>query len=347
MQPTISLIIPVYNGSAYLAEMLDTVCAQTFSDWICLCVNDGSTDDSEGIIRDYVSRDPRFQLITKKNGGTGSARNVGLANAKTPYIMFADQDDWLHPQSFEIAHALITSAQADILTFERTRVYYGNYKPQRITVQDLTVTPMSISLREQFILGGGQFTCFVWQRIFKTSAIIGIRFPEVSGGEDIVYMYELAYQVNTWVYCDVILYAIRENQGSTSRSVSSSYVASFSTAFLALSIAMQKHHVPDLRRKRLLMQSLVGFLKVCIMLGGRGKRSQALFVDLSKLLASVEFAGFRFSDIKLSVHQLFLLGLLKHQHYTVLKFISFVCLPYFERHRYLPMIRQLVFRNRR
>jgi glycosyltransferase involved in cell wall biosynthesis len=337
MQPQITVIVPVYNGSRYLAELLETVCAQTYSAWTCLCVNDGSTDDSEVIIRDFMSRDPRFQLITKINGGTGSARNVGLANVKTPYIMFADQDDWLHPQCFEVALTLIEASQADILTFERTRVYYGKFKPAVIDVRSLEVRPVSIVHPEQFILGGGQYSCFVWQRIFKTAAVIGIFLPEISGGEDIVFMYELAYQVKTWAYCDVVLYAIRENQESTSRTVSSSYVANFLTAIKALSSAMQKHRVPDQKRKSLLLQSVVGFLQVCIMIGGRGRSSRTLFADLSKLLAAVDIEVF--SDIKRSIHQVILLELLRKKRYAMLKSISWICLPYFERYRLLAMIR--------
>lgn len=338
MPPQLTLIVPVYNGAAHLAEMLDTVAAQTFQDWTCLCINDGSTDQSESIVREYASRDTRFELISKKNGGTGSARNTGLEQVRTPYVMFADQDDWLHPQSFEAAFALIQSSGADIVTFERVRVFGGKYVPARIDVRKLVAQPMAVDFKEQFILGGDKFTCFVWQRIFKAQAIRDVFFPEVSGGEDIVYMYELAYQVKKWAYCDVVLYAIRENPKSTSRTVSSNYVSGFLKVLKELSAAMKKHSVADEVRKSLLMKSFVGFTLVCTLFAGRGKNAKATFAILSNLFAEIDSEEYRAS--RLSVAQQVVLRALRRRRYGVLIVFAWVFLPYFERDRIFAGLRQ-------
>lgn len=345
MSPQITLIVPVYNGSTYLAEMLDTVCAQTFSDWICLCVNDGSTDNSEGIIRDYMSRDPRFQLITKANGGTGSARNAGLSHVKTPYIMFADQDDWLHPQSFEIAHALITSAQADILTFERTRIYYGKFTPDAIDLQKLSVKPIDIDPKEQFITGGDKYTCFVWQRIFRTSAIQGVYFPETSGGEDIVYMYELSCRVKKWGACDVVLYGIRENRHSTSRTVSARYIANFLLAMRAMSDALEKNGMETARRKSFLTRSIFGFCVVCIMFNGRKPVAKVTFDALNTFLANAEAEGMLISPTNTIQHALAIM--IRKRLYLLLRCFSWFFLPYFERHYLKASIHHYLIRRQR
>ena len=139
--PLITLIVPIYNGSRFLVELFDSVIAQTFPYWICLCVNDGSKDTSSEIIADYCKKDARFHLINKENGGTGDSRNVGIAHAQTPYIMFADQDDLLHPQSLEIAHHCIEASGADLLQFERTH-FSSHYQPVHYDVNAIQIASL-------------------------------------------------------------------------------------------------------------------------------------------------------------------------------------------------------------
>ena len=81
MPPKVSIIIPVYNSENTLRRCLDSVLAQTFTDFECLLVDDGSTDDSGRICDEYAEKDKRFRVFYKENGGVSSARNVGLDNA--------------------------------------------------------------------------------------------------------------------------------------------------------------------------------------------------------------------------------------------------------------------------
>ena len=74
----LSVIIPVYNVARYLRECLDSVQAQTFTDWEAICVNDGSTDECGKILDEYAAKDTRFKVIHKENGGVSTARNAGL-----------------------------------------------------------------------------------------------------------------------------------------------------------------------------------------------------------------------------------------------------------------------------
>ncbi len=76
--PTVSVIVPVYNTEKYLRRCLDSILAQTFTDWECLIIDDGSTDASPAICDEYAARDSRFRVFHKANGGVSSARNVGL-----------------------------------------------------------------------------------------------------------------------------------------------------------------------------------------------------------------------------------------------------------------------------
>ncbi|MBU8883071.1 glycosyltransferase [Kaistella sp. DKR-2] len=91
----VSIIIPVYNASKYLAECLESVLVQTFTDIEMICINDGSTDDSLEILKEFQNRDSRIVIIDQKNKGVSAARNAGLEVAKGEYICFLDSDDFL------------------------------------------------------------------------------------------------------------------------------------------------------------------------------------------------------------------------------------------------------------
>lgn len=101
MQELVSIIIPIYNVSAYLSACLDSVLAQTYSHWEAILINDGSTDNSAEIAQSYVSKDTRFRLYTQENKGLSAARNHGLDKAMGEYIYFLDSDDMLLPDFLE------------------------------------------------------------------------------------------------------------------------------------------------------------------------------------------------------------------------------------------------------
>ena len=93
MPPQVSIIIPVYNSENTLRRCLDSVLAQTFTDFECLLINDGSKDRSGEICDEYARKDSRVKVFHKENGGVSSARNVGLDNASGGWITFSDSDD--------------------------------------------------------------------------------------------------------------------------------------------------------------------------------------------------------------------------------------------------------------
>ena len=112
----VSIIVPVYNVEKYLARCLDSLIAQSFYDIEILCINDGSTDGSLAILEEYAQKDDRIRIITKKNGGLSSARNVGIENARGAYICFIDSDDWIEPSTAEKC-AIKMSGEVDLVCF--------------------------------------------------------------------------------------------------------------------------------------------------------------------------------------------------------------------------------------
>ena len=90
-----SIIIPVYNVEKYLRQCLDSVLAQTYPDWEAICVNDGSTDSSPAILKEYADKDKRIKVIHQSNMGVSGARNTGIRESQGDYLFFLDSDDWI------------------------------------------------------------------------------------------------------------------------------------------------------------------------------------------------------------------------------------------------------------
>lgn len=95
VQDLISIIIPVYNAEKHLDKCIQSVLAQTYTNWELLLIDDGSTDSSGVICDKYAEQDSRIKVFHKENGGVSSARNLGLDNAKGEWITFVDSDDWV------------------------------------------------------------------------------------------------------------------------------------------------------------------------------------------------------------------------------------------------------------
>ena len=91
--PQVSIIVPCYNQAHYLDEALHSIYEQTYTDWECIIVNDGSPDHTEAVAQKWVHKDVRFVYLYKENGGVSSARNLGIQNAKAPFILTLDADD--------------------------------------------------------------------------------------------------------------------------------------------------------------------------------------------------------------------------------------------------------------
>jgi glycosyltransferase involved in cell wall biosynthesis len=335
--PQITLIVPVYNGSRFLAELFDSVIDQTFPYWICLCVNDGSKDNSCEIIADYCKRYSRFQLITKENGGTGDSRNIGIAHAQTPYIMFSDQDDLLHPQSFEIAHQCIETSGADLLQFERTH-FSSHYKPVHFDVNAIHVTPLTCVRNGEY---PGTTIC-VWQYIYRLAAISGCFFPKISGGEDHTFLFELAFKVEKWAKIPQSLYGVRRNLNSTSRSMPLWYIDNVFTCYREVYIRSQKYQIDASRIKGYIHQWALWFCISVIFVHGRSKSSREMFQRTAKNINSLKDEGIL--DVNLSYQGKFLLGLLTHQRFVLLSFLAWtIGLPSLSK-PLLSFFKRLIFR---
>lgn len=114
--PKISVIVPVYNAEKYLHRCIDSILAQTFTDFELLLIDDGSKDHSGSICDEYAKKDSRVRVFHKENGGVSSARNTGIAESKGEWITFVDADDWVDETFLEEMMAYATEQNAEIVT---------------------------------------------------------------------------------------------------------------------------------------------------------------------------------------------------------------------------------------
>ncbi len=119
----VSIIVPVYNAQDYLEECVDSLTGQTYKNIEVLLINDGSTDDSASLCDSLAEKDSRVRVFHKENGGTHTARNLGLEQAKGEYVMFSDPDDWFDLYTIETLVQEIENYDLDVVRFNYVKEF--------------------------------------------------------------------------------------------------------------------------------------------------------------------------------------------------------------------------------
>lgn len=132
--PTISIIVPVYKVEKYLHRCLDSIENQTFKDWECILVDDGSPDNCPEICDEYAERDSRFKVIHQENAGVSAARNKGLDVAKGEWVGFVDSDDWIEPNMYEFLYKNAIEKNVDVACCSAK--FYKNGKTENVPFKD-------------------------------------------------------------------------------------------------------------------------------------------------------------------------------------------------------------------
>jgi len=113
--PLISVVIPAYNAEQFLDETLESVLSQTYENWECIIVNDGSTDNTESIAKKWCEKDARFRYFYKENSGASDTRNLGIKKARGEYIAFLDADDILTSDNLEVRINVLIEQNVDLV----------------------------------------------------------------------------------------------------------------------------------------------------------------------------------------------------------------------------------------
>ena len=238
----VDIIIPVYNVELYLRRCLDSMLAQTYTHWRAICVDDGSTDGSPAILEEYAAKDSRFKVIHQENGGLSHARNEGMAVADAEYVMFVDSDDFIHPQTLELAVGLIERDGTDMVSWYRNSFYRNiqlklmrlfkvdtakagawrlpfKYRLDRIKT---VVTDDALKYASDWNHPEQKFAikhCFVVRHLFKRSLIKDVKFIKGMKYEDIPWWSELLMKPIKTTITQLPLYYYYVNRKSISKSI--------------------------------------------------------------------------------------------------------------------------------
>lgn len=222
-QPKISIIVPVYKVERYLCQCLDSILGQTFSDWECIIVDDGSPDGCPQLCDEYAARDPRFRVIHRANGGLSAARNSGLRVARGQYIGFVDSDDWIAPQMFERLYRLITEHATDMAQVGYLKEYIGHASSKRLVEKIEVVNRKEIVRR---IVCGNRIPNSVWNKLFRRE-VINSEFPEGKLFEDAAVLNHWVRDIQSAVLAPDTLYHYRMRKSSIMHTQSSRMLECF------------------------------------------------------------------------------------------------------------------------
>ena len=128
-----------------MRKCLDSILAQTFQDYECLLIDDGSTDDSPSICDEYAAKDPHFKAFHKPNGGLSDARNYGIERAQGEYTIFFDPDDWVDEKCVEDMYAKVLETDADLVMCD---LYYNDHYRQKYCKQEPSSLDHNVVLKD-------------------------------------------------------------------------------------------------------------------------------------------------------------------------------------------------------
>lgn len=201
---TISVIIPIYNDELYLKDALRSIQQQSFADFECICVNDGSIDKSEEIIDEFVRSDSRFVKINRANGGVSAARNTGLNAAKGEYVYMMDHDDLTPNYTLMKLYDAAKKYNADMAR-GRMMMIAEDFKLAQLPKDEgnnkeyFYSNPLTDYYRH--IRGKNKKWYYVWMCLFKKSILKDVKFVEElrSGGEDFLFTFEVVGKIKNFV----------------------------------------------------------------------------------------------------------------------------------------------------
>lgn len=214
MNPEISVIVPVYNVEKYLCSCIDSILAQTFTDFELLLIDDGSKDKSGEICDEYAKRDCRVKVFHKENGGVSSARNLGIDESKGEYLFFVDSDDIISSSYIEMFVNYIKKNDSVCVVCKYTnRLSLLKNQINSIKTKEMT----SSEFLDEIWISEGKLDGYLWNKMFKRKILIdlNIRFDEkVSIWEDMLFVVEYFVNISTVIFVDAVLYYYRDTMNS-------------------------------------------------------------------------------------------------------------------------------------
>lgn len=214
--PLISVVVPVYKVEPYLRRCVDSILAQTFTDFELILVDDGSPDNCGAICDEYAQKDSRVHVIHQENGGLSAARNAGIdwafANSDSQWISFVDSDDWVHPQMLEqLYHAALEhDVKVSICGYQETNgeeIWSGK--------EEFSSKLWPI---EQFYVEHSVNATVAWGKLYHRECFADIRYPVGKIHEDEYVTYRILFALEQVAATESPMYAYFINPNGITKS---------------------------------------------------------------------------------------------------------------------------------
>ena len=250
----VSIVIPVYNTAQYLPRCLDSILAQSYTDFECILINDGSTDGSGDICDAYALKDSRLRVLHRINGGVSAARNQGVEVAQGDWICYVDSDDTVLPDYVKDMVDAITGDNCLVMTSIAHRDH------DHVITEDITLKGIDAPrylLSHHILVDSGPVAKLFNRNLLQRHHLV---FPVgIHYGEDMVYFYSYLNLVDTVVLCTKVGYkvSIRENSLTTGYYSFESEYACFKACLDEVTLYASKLNLPQDRENRLVWQNKI------------------------------------------------------------------------------------------
>ena len=209
----VSVIIPIYNVQDYLQECLDTVCKQNEVDMEVILVNDGSTDDSLSVCKEYAQRKSNVIVINKENGGLSDARNVGTKAATGDYIFYLDSDDWLAPDAIKSLYEFAIENDCEIVqggyyyAYDDHLLYDNKYKKSFVWDRHEAMLEL---IKNDYVKN------FAWGKLYRADIVKKYQFPKGKYYEDSYWQHLIVHECKRYGVVPNPLYYYRQRNSGIS-----------------------------------------------------------------------------------------------------------------------------------
>lgn len=206
----VSIVVPIYNVEMYLEKCIESLINQTYDNIEIILVDDGSTDNSHNICKNYAQKDNRIKLIHKENGGLSDARNVGIENATGKYITFVDSDDWLSYDYCEIMVKHMNEENVDIVMAKLVSVYNDDYVFVHKSNYNKNVYT-NLEALEKF---EDTVNVVAVAKLYKKELFNNLRYKVGKIHEDEFMFHKIFFEAKNVLALDSALYAYRQRENS-------------------------------------------------------------------------------------------------------------------------------------
>lgn len=263
MDVKVSVIIPVYNVEPYLRECVESILNQTLKEIELICVDDGSTDGSLGILREYEAKDDRVTVLTQQNQGGGAARNKGLAIAKGKYLSLLDSDDFFAPDMLEKTYLLCEERNAQICVYQVLRYEDGTgrtwWDKNAFKVENIPEKEV-FSYRDMPDSILNTFQNWAWNKLISRELVEEnhIRFQEIFRTNDLLFVASCMVLADRITVLEEKLVYYRVGMKNSCQSTNARYPKDFLRAFYAVKEFLEEKGIYEAVEKSFLNQALSG-----------------------------------------------------------------------------------------